>query len=204
MEGALPLVKLIEQFAKLPGVGRKTAQRFAFYVLNLPEEKAREFAGAILDACHAEGIPTGIETNLNAAWETIEPLLEKLDLVMCDLKIADEEAHKQWTGTGNALIKENIRRLAQTGLPYIVRTPLVPGATDSEENLRAIAGFLAEADVRHTLIRYELLNFNPLGAGKYESLHRKNAFAGAKPLSAQRVAALRAAAEEAGIPVWTE
>lgn len=162
------------------------------------------FAGAVLDACHAEGIPTGIETNLNAAWETIQPLLEKLDLVMCDLKIADEEAHKQWTGTGNALIKENIRRLAQTGLPYIVRTPLVPGATDSEENLHAIAGFLAEADIRHTLIRYELLNFNPLGAGKYESLHRKNAFAGAKPLSAQRVAALRAAAEEAGIPVWTE
>ena len=50
MEGALPLVKLIEQFAKLPGVGRKTAQRFAFYILDLPEEKARDFAGAILDA----------------------------------------------------------------------------------------------------------------------------------------------------------
>lgn len=50
MEGALPLVKLIEEFAKLPGVGRKTAQRFAFHVLNLPEEKARGFAQAILDA----------------------------------------------------------------------------------------------------------------------------------------------------------
>lgn len=50
MEGALPLVKLIEEFAKLPGVGRKTAQRFAFHILNLPEEKAREFAQAILNA----------------------------------------------------------------------------------------------------------------------------------------------------------
>ncbi len=50
MEGALPLVRLIEQFAKLPGVGRKSAQRFAFYILNQPEEKAREFAQAILDA----------------------------------------------------------------------------------------------------------------------------------------------------------
>ena len=50
MEGALPLVKLVEQFAKLPGVGRKTAQRFAFHILDLPEEKAREFAQAILDA----------------------------------------------------------------------------------------------------------------------------------------------------------
>lgn len=50
MESALPLVKLIEQFAKLPGVGRKTAQRFAFYLLDLPEEKVKLFAETILDA----------------------------------------------------------------------------------------------------------------------------------------------------------
>ncbi len=50
MDGALPLVRLVEQFAKLPGVGRKTAQRFAFFVLDQPEEKAKEFAQAILDA----------------------------------------------------------------------------------------------------------------------------------------------------------
>ena len=50
MEGALPLVKLIEEFAKLPGVGRKTAQRFAFHILNLPEEKARDFSHEIMDA----------------------------------------------------------------------------------------------------------------------------------------------------------
>ena len=41
MEGALPLVRLIEQFARLPGVGRKTAQRFAFAVLAMSEEEAR-------------------------------------------------------------------------------------------------------------------------------------------------------------------
>ena len=47
---AAPLQKLIEQFARLPGVGRKTAQRFAFYVLDLPEDKAKEFSSAILEA----------------------------------------------------------------------------------------------------------------------------------------------------------
>ena len=46
----LPLVKLIEQFARLPGIGRKSAQRLAFYVLDMPKEKAQEFAQAILDA----------------------------------------------------------------------------------------------------------------------------------------------------------
>ncbi len=47
---ALPMVRLIEQFERLPGVGKKSAQRLAFHVLNLPDEKAREFAGAIIDA----------------------------------------------------------------------------------------------------------------------------------------------------------
>ncbi len=45
-----PLEKLVEQFAKLPGIGGKSAQRLAFYVLGLPEAEAQEFADAIMDA----------------------------------------------------------------------------------------------------------------------------------------------------------
>ena len=47
---AAPLEKLIEQFAKLPGVGYKTAQRLAFHVLSLPGEEVTEFANALLNA----------------------------------------------------------------------------------------------------------------------------------------------------------
>ena len=46
----LPLTRLIEQFEKLPGVGRKGAQRLAFHELGLPKEKAADFANAILEA----------------------------------------------------------------------------------------------------------------------------------------------------------
>ncbi len=45
-----PLEKLVEQFARLPGIGGKSAQRLAFHVLSLTEEEAREFAEAILEA----------------------------------------------------------------------------------------------------------------------------------------------------------
>ena len=45
-----PLEKLVEQFAKLPGVGYKSAQRLAFHVLSLPEQEALEFADAITEA----------------------------------------------------------------------------------------------------------------------------------------------------------
>ena len=55
---AAPLQKLIEQFARLPGVGRKMAQRFAFYVLDLPEEKAREFMNTVV--IYTQGLVTFI------------------------------------------------------------------------------------------------------------------------------------------------
>ena len=45
-----PLEKLVEQFARLPGIGGKSAQRLAFHVLGLPEDEAQEFADAILAA----------------------------------------------------------------------------------------------------------------------------------------------------------
>ena len=44
------LQNLADQFARLPGIGGKTAQRLAFYVLGLPEESAQEFADAIMEA----------------------------------------------------------------------------------------------------------------------------------------------------------
>lgn len=47
---AEPLEKLIEQFAKLPGIGRKGATRLAFQVLSMPAQQAKEFADAIIDA----------------------------------------------------------------------------------------------------------------------------------------------------------
>ena len=44
------LEQLVEQFARLPGIGRKSAQRLAFFVLSLPDEEAAAFAGAITAA----------------------------------------------------------------------------------------------------------------------------------------------------------
>ena len=44
------LQELADQFARLPGIGGKTAQRLAFHVLGLPQQAAEEFAGAILEA----------------------------------------------------------------------------------------------------------------------------------------------------------
>ncbi|MCK9216476.1 MAG: recombination mediator RecR [Firmicutes bacterium] len=47
---AAPIAKLIDAFAKLPGIGNKTAQRLAFYLLNMPMKDAEELANAITNA----------------------------------------------------------------------------------------------------------------------------------------------------------
>ncbi|MBQ9959435.1 MAG: recombination protein RecR, partial [Oscillospiraceae bacterium] len=44
------LAKLTEQFARIPGIGRKSAQRYAYYVLSQPQQYAKEFADALLEA----------------------------------------------------------------------------------------------------------------------------------------------------------
>ena len=46
----MPINRLIEEFSKLPGVGRKTAQRLAFHVINMDDKDVKELSQAILDA----------------------------------------------------------------------------------------------------------------------------------------------------------
>ncbi len=48
--GVAPLSRLIEQFERLPGIGHKTAQRLAFYILDLPQAEAQNFSNAIIEA----------------------------------------------------------------------------------------------------------------------------------------------------------
>ena len=158
----------------------------------------RDFAVALTDACHAQGISVAVETNLSFPFETIAPLLDKTDLIMCDLKLFDDERHRAYTGVSNKHVLQNLRRIDTLGIPIIVRTPLIPNVTDSEGNLTAIADYIK--DMKH-LRRYELLNFNPLGEGKYIGLDKENVFASARPLSKERLAHLGDTVTAMGVTV---
>ena len=138
-----------------------------------------EFAEALTGAALAEGIRVAVETNLLHPFDRIRPLLERMSCIMADIKLIDDAAHRHWTGVSNAPVLENARLLGTLGIPLILRTPLIPGATDGEENLRRIGEFVAGIpNVQY----WELLNFNPLGADKYTALRQENPFADARPL----------------------
>ncbi len=126
-----------------------------------------EFSAALLMACRRDGIHTAMETNLSLPFEKLEPLLPWLDGIFCDIKLLDDAMHRKFTGLSNHQTLDNIRALRQAGIPVTVRTPLIPGMTDSPENIAGIARWLkANAAVE----AYELLNYNPLAKAKFEEM----------------------------------
>jgi pyruvate formate lyase activating enzyme len=125
-----------------------------------------EFAVAVLAGCREQGIHTAIETCGAASWDRLRMLVEWSDLVLYDIKLVDEAAHRQWTGASNRQILENARRLA--GRNVQVRVPLIPGITDTEENLDAIFAFMREVG----LASVALLPYNTSAGAKYEWLDR--------------------------------
>lgn len=154
------------------------------------------FAGEILKKCRQNGIHTAVESNLNAPWETIAPLLDLIDFVFADIKHIDPHEHKKYTGVSNQIILDNIKRLDQANVLFAVRTPVIPGVNDNEAVIAEIGAFLRE--LKNPAF-YELLNFNPLGGNKYKALGLNNTFAAVKPLSAERMQRLAAAAGQYGI-----
>ena len=103
----------------------------------------KEFAKELLNACNEKKIPVAVETNLNHPFESIQALLKKCAHIFADIKIFDDAQHIQWTGVSNKLIIENIKKLAALNVALTLRTPLIPGITDTEKNLDDIFAFIS-------------------------------------------------------------
>lgn len=146
------------------------------------------FLAEFLSECKENGIHTAVETNLSLPWHIMSDFTGLVDLWMCDMKSMDEERHTEWTGAGCRQVAENIARLAGTGAEMIVRTPVIPGFNDTEEDIRSISSFLSGLGAN---LRYELLPFHTLGFGKYDDVGIDNPLAGLEPLEHCRIEELK-------------
>ena len=114
-------------------------------------------------------IHTAVQTSGFSRTAQFCAVLALTDFVLFDIKIINEERHLRYTGVSNRLILENFSHLVASGKPFVVRTPLIPGVTDTTENLRMIAEFLC----RHNIKAIELLPYNQSAGGKYAAIGRK-------------------------------
>jgi pyruvate formate lyase activating enzyme len=121
-----------------------------------------------------------------------------VDLLLLDLKHMDPKAHEEMAGVKLEPILENARRFGKQDLPVWVRTPIIPGYTDTKENVRAAARFVAQ-EIPNTE-RYDLLAFNNLCAAQYERLGMDFPLREADLVRREEMEALKKTAEDAGAP----
>jgi pyruvate-formate lyase-activating enzyme len=108
----------------------------------------------------SSSLTTCLETNGHLTEDKLEALIPYLDYVMVDLKAMTPALHHRITGKSNTLTCRTIQRLAVAAVLHKVRTTIVPGLTDSVEEIRAIAQFLLGI---HPDIHFQLLRFRPHG-----------------------------------------
>ncbi|MFC1806345.1 glycyl-radical enzyme activating protein [Planctomycetota bacterium] len=137
-----------------------------------------DFVAEVFASCHDQGVHTALDTAAHVAWDAFETVLPDTDLVLLDLKVIDPERHREATGVDNTLVLANARRLAETGLPLIVRVPVIPGYTDAEDNIAAIAAFVRDFP---NLEQIELLPYHCFAEAKYQRLERAYPLKGSEP-----------------------
>ncbi len=110
------------------------------------------------------GLHTIADTSGHGTPENFKALAEAVDIVFFGLKLADSEVHKRFTGIDNRLIRANLEQLKKMHTPFVVRVPLIPGITDTDENLTGLAGWLHDSP---NLERVDLLPYNSAAGAKY-------------------------------------
>lgn len=134
-----------------------------------------EFVAAFLQGCRERGMKTALDTCGKCSGEALDMILPWADLALFDVKEIDPLKHKEFTGSGNSGILRKLGylcdRMRVNGIPdeLWIRTPIIPDATATEENIRGIGAYISD-NLGDVVSRWELCSFNNLCNDKYVRL----------------------------------
>ncbi len=137
-----------------------------------------------------KGINTVLDTSGNPFtkdepfYSKFVELMQYTDLVLLDIKHIDNEVHKTLTGHSNKNILQMAKTLSDMKKPVWIRHVLVPGVSDKDEYLEALAEFVG---LLKNVERTEVLPYHTLGVFKWESLGIKYPLEGIAPPTKERV-----------------
>ena len=126
-----------------------------------------DFLERALRECKRIGLHTAVDTAGFVPFSSFERILPYTDLFLYDIKCFDSQKHREYIGTDNALILENLAKLLKAGANVWIRIPIVPGVNDSAEEMRQIKAFL---DTCGGVQKVELLPYHAMGDNKYRAL----------------------------------
>ncbi len=162
------------------------------------------FTRELLRRCQDVGLHTALDTCGNCGTEVLASMLPHADLVLYDLKLMDEDAHRRHVGQGLQRILDNLVAFWGRGggaarAPAVwIRTPLVPGTTATTANMLAIGRFLSQR-LDDRVERWELCAFNNLCQDKYQRLGMTWSYEGQPAMDPAHVEALARAACRSGV-----
>ncbi|MBW1840270.1 MAG: glycyl-radical enzyme activating protein, partial [Deltaproteobacteria bacterium] len=157
-----------------------------------------QFLRVMLEACRDKEIHTVVDTSGYAPIETFIGICSMIDLVLFDLKLMDDEIHRRYTGVSNRKILKNLEALSASKTPHRVRFPLIPGITDTDENIRSVAEFLRELG---SVDRIDILPMHRIADEKYRRLGMQNKMADKQPPSPDEIASIKRQFEDYGFTV---
>jgi pyruvate formate lyase activating enzyme len=159
-----------------------------------------EFLLAALDACGESEFHRTVDSTGHAPADLLRRVAAETDLFLYDLKLMDPQRHLRYTGRELVPILENLRLLAELGIPVEIRVPVIPGLNDDAANFEATGRFAAELDNVTGLV---LLPYHAMAMHKYErfGLERRLPETPAADPTALRIAAERIAAHGLNVRV---
>ncbi len=157
-----------------------------------------DFLSSMLDECKRKNIHTALDTSGYALPEDFYSIIDKVDLFLYDLKIIDDVKHEKYTGVSNKFILKNLETLSKRNKPVFIRFPVIPGITDTEENLEAVINFMVNLK---NIKQINLLKYHRTAEGKYSKFHLKNRMADVGHQTMDKINAIRADFEKQGFDV---
>ena len=157
------------------------------------------FTGRLLRGAKEMGLHTALDTSGFLGKHCSDEMLDDIGLVLLDVKSGIPETYKRVTGRELEPTLQFGRRVAESGTEIWARFVLVPGLTDAEENVAAVAQYAATLS---TVSRVEVLPFHQMGRDKWSSLGLDYELDGVEPPTAEQVERVRDQFRELGLRVY--
>jgi pyruvate formate lyase activating enzyme len=155
------------------------------------------FLKSLLAECKKRDIHTCIDTTGYVRKEILESTFPLVDMFLYDIKLINNEEHIKYAGVPNDLILDNLKAICDAGIPVRVRFPLIPGITDTDENVRGVVNFVASLSRRD--LEVDLLPYHRIGSDKYKRLGMECMMPDVQPPSEEEIAKIASLFAEKGI-----
>jgi len=152
----------------------------------------------LLDGCREKQIHTCVDTSGYGEAKLLLKIAQKADLILYDIKLIDDKAHKKYAGKSVGPVLDNLKQLSEQKTAVKLRFPLIPGMTDTDANIGRIIAFLKDNTNYRDI---HILPFHKAGEGKYEALNIINDMKDIPVPSREKVAEVKNQFESTGFNV---